>query len=204
MKRHTAGSYAERLTPGAFKGRLNLRENCDPAFVVVKKVKVLAKLLREASRVVVHTGAGISTAAGIRDFRGPNGIWTREKRGDAARDDEKNFNEVFPTLAHMAIVELFRHGLVHFVVSQNVDGLHLRSGLPRSALAELHGNVFAEQCNSCGAEYFREDVVDSIGMRPTGNSCQSCGAPLVDKLLDWNDPLPDVSKSPSSPARLIP
>jgi len=88
-------------------------------------------MIREAKQIVVHTGAGISTSAGIPDFRGPNGVWTLEKQG---RKHETNvtFESAQPTITHMALVAMVRAKLVQLVVSQNVDGLHLKSGLPRS------------------------------------------------------------------------
>jgi len=88
-------------------------------------------MIREAKQIVVHTGAGISTSAGIPDFRGPNGVWTLEKQG---RKHETNvtFESAQPTVTHMALVAMVKAKLVQLVVSQNVDGLHLKSGLPRS------------------------------------------------------------------------
>ncbi|KAJ8909093.1 hypothetical protein NDN08_005789 [Rhodosorus marinus] len=190
MATSAAGSYAAKLTPGAHKGRLNLHEARDPAPVLGPKVQALARLIAESSRTVVLTGAGISTSAGIRDFRGPEGIWTKQRKGEPIVDGV-DFTTARPTLAHVALVELHRRGLVKFLISQNVDGLHIRSGFPRDALAELHGNVFAEECRACDKEYVRCYDVDSIGLRATGRACDQCGEALFDKLLDWNDPLPE-------------
>eukprot|EP00189_Rhodosorus_marinus_P013976 CAMPEP_0184746030 /NCGR_PEP_ID=MMETSP0315-20130426/8613_1 /TAXON_ID=101924 /ORGANISM="Rhodosorus marinus, Strain UTEX LB 2760" /LENGTH=444 /DNA_ID=CAMNT_0027218413 /DNA_START=169 /DNA_END=1503 /DNA_ORIENTATION=- len=190
MATSAAGSYAAKLTPGAHKGRLNLHEARDPGQVLGPKVQALARLISESSHTVVLTGAGISTSAGIRDFRGPEGIWTKQKKGEPIVDSV-DFTTAGPTLAHVALVELHRRGLVNFLISQNVDGLHIRSGFPRNSLAELHGNVFAEQCRACDKEYLRCDDVDSIGLKETGRACDHCGAALYDKLLDWNDPLPE-------------
>uniref|UniRef100_A0A7S2ZML2 protein acetyllysine N-acetyltransferase n=1 Tax=Rhodosorus marinus TaxID=101924 RepID=A0A7S2ZML2_9RHOD len=190
MATSAAGSYAAKLTPGAHKGRLNLHEAHDPAQVLGPKVQALARLISESSRTVVLTGAGISTSAGIRDFRGPEGIWTKQKKGEPIVDGA-DFTTAAPTLAHVALVELHHRGLIKFLISQNVDGLHLRSGFPRDALAELHGNVFAEECRACDREYLRCYDVDSIGLRETGRACDQCGEALYDKLLDWNDPLPE-------------
>ncbi|XP_022753038.1 NAD-dependent protein deacetylase SRT1-like isoform X2 [Durio zibethinus] len=75
---------------------------------------------------------------------------------------------------------------------QNVDGLHLRSGIPREKLAELHGNSFMEACPTCGSEYLRDFEVETIGLKETSRRCSDkrCGAKLRDTVLDWEDALP--------------
>lgn len=170
---------------------------------------MLARLLLHARHAVVHTGAGVSTSAGVADFRGPCGVWTRERqtRSEALKQckaikDEKTMNDeqqctrevpfelAAPTLTHMAIVGLYRAGYIGSVVSQNVDALHSRSGLPRDALAELHGNVFVEWCAHCEVEFLRDRQTSTVGFQPTGRTCERCDAPLTDKALDWDDELP--------------
>ena len=135
------------------------------------KIDALADMLREAKHAVVYTGAGMSTAAAIPDYRGPQGLWTlHNKKGggsSSAAGGTRNapcaarvvmgqsFAETRPTIGHLALAALVRKGLIKQVISQNVDGLHLRSGVPPSKLCELHGNVFRERCPSCGKEYVR-------------------------------------------------
>ena len=70
-----------------------------------------------------------------------------------------------PTLGHMALVGLLNAGLLKYIVSQNIDGLHLRSGIPRSRLSELHGNMMMEICESCGQEVVRSFDVGGIGFK---------------------------------------
>lgn len=82
-------------------------------------------------------------------FRGPNGVWTLERKG-IKPNINISFDEAVPTKTHMAIKKLVDSGIVPFVVSQNIDGLHLRSGIERKYIAELHGNMFTEQCSTCG------------------------------------------------------
>ncbi|XP_071459974.1 NAD-dependent protein deacylase sirtuin-6 isoform X2 [Marmota flaviventris] len=208
-------NYAAGLSPYADKGKCGLPEIFDPPEELERKVRQLALLVSRASHVVFHTGAGISTGAGIPDFRGPRGVWTMEERGLTPQFDT-TFESARPTKTHMALVQLERVGLLRFLVSQNVDGLHVRSGFPslcsgathatflsspagiptlsfqpggpaasytleggrhvtsrmaahlqRDKLAELHGNMFVEECVKCR----------------TGE--------LRDTILDWEDALPD-------------
>jgi mono-ADP-ribosyltransferase sirtuin 6 len=91
------------------------------------------------------------------------------------------------TKKHKALVALLRAGKLTYVCSQNVDGLHLRSGVPRAQLAELHGDCFVERCAACGAEYARDFELETVGFKRTGRACAApgCGGALVDSILDW-------------------
>jgi NAD-dependent deacetylase sirtuin 7 len=137
-----------------------------------QKVVRLAELLRAARHPVVYTGAGVSTSANIPDYRGPRGIWTMHKKGahnanSAARAEMMGmaFVEAQPTQTHMGLAALTANGLVKSIISQNVDGLHLRSGVPARSLCELHGNVFREVCSKCRKEYLR-------GLAARGRQCR--------------------------------
>ncbi|KAK2869546.1 hypothetical protein Q7C36_001417 [Tachysurus vachellii] len=154
------------------------------------KVKHLAEALRHARHVAVYTGAGISTAASIPDYRGPNGVWTQLQKGRAVRHSD--LSEAEPTLTHMCIQMLHKVKLVQHVVSQNCDGLHLRSGLPRQALSELHGNMFIEVCVSCSPvrEVIRLfDVTERTGLHrhATGRRCAHCGGELRDTIVHFGE-----------------
>uniref|UniRef100_A0A2K5PW50 protein acetyllysine N-acetyltransferase n=1 Tax=Cebus imitator TaxID=2715852 RepID=A0A2K5PW50_CEBIM len=191
-------NYAAGLSPYADKGKCGLPEIFDPPEELERKVWELARLVWQSSNVVFHTGAGISTASGIPDFRGPHGVWTMEERGLAPKFDT-TFESARPTQTHMALVQLERVGLLRFLVSQNVDGLHMRSGFPRDKLAELHGNMFVEECAKCKTQYVRDTVVGSMGLKATGRLCtvakarglRACRGELRDTILDWEDSLPD-------------
>jgi len=79
----------------------------------------------------------------------------------------------------MVLAALVEHGHVDAIVTQNIDGLHLRSGVPRPKLAELHGNMFAEKCSSCGLVVTRTFDCGGVGFRPTGRICHECGGGMV-------------------------
>jgi NAD-dependent deacetylase sirtuin 7 len=136
---------------------------------------------------VVYTGAGISTSASIPDYRGPNGIWTLLRKGQSLAEDLKQFPQsADPTLTHMAIRELYDRGVIKHIVSQNVDGLHLRSGIPKVALSEVHGNMYIEVCLECHREYVRLfDVTENTKRHhhKTGRSCYHCGSALKDSVV---------------------
>ncbi|XP_029108317.1 NAD-dependent protein deacetylase sirtuin-7 [Scleropages formosus] len=162
----------------------------DDAEELRRKVSQLAVAVRGARHLVVYTGAGISTAASIPDYRGPNGLWTQLQKGRSVSTSDLSAAE--PTLTHMSIRMLHKEKLVQHVVSQNCDGLHLRSGLPRHALSELHGNMFMEVCTSCSParEYVRLfDVTERTALRRHGTSrrCPQCGGELRDTIVHFGE-----------------
>ncbi|GAB0090519.1 NAD-dependent protein deacetylase Sirt6 [Sergentomyia squamirostris] len=190
-------NYADGLSAYNNKGVLGVAERFDDNQTVIEKCEKLAKMILAAQKVVVHTGAGISTAAGIPDFRGPSGVWTLEKKG-LKPTMNVSFDQAIPTKTHMALKALVDAGHVQYIVSQNIDGLHLRSGLSRQYLAELHGNMFVEQCNKCRRQFVNSSPSPTVGQKDTGALCRGgkesrpCrGGHLHDTILDWEDGLPE-------------
>uniref|UniRef100_A0A3B4Y1B8 protein acetyllysine N-acetyltransferase n=1 Tax=Seriola lalandi dorsalis TaxID=1841481 RepID=A0A3B4Y1B8_SERLL len=163
-------NYAAGLSPYADKGVCGLPEVFDSPEELKVKVETLAQLIKESQYLVVHSGAGISTSAGIPDFRGPKGVWTLEEKGESPHFNT-TFEDARPSLTHMALLGLQRAGYLKYLISQNVDGLHVRSGFPRDMLSELHGNMFVEECEKCGRQYVREKVIGVMGLKPTGRYC---------------------------------
>jgi len=143
-----------------------------------KRIKTLAQWMFGAKHLVVFTGAGISTESGLPDFRGPDGIWTRQARGLPPKT--RDFSSAVPNAGHMAIVELQKLGKLSFLISQNVDNLHLSSGIRPDLLAELHGNVTKLRCNRCHTQ------VD----KSTGLDRCSCGGKLVSSVVNFGQALP--------------
>ncbi|XP_065223646.1 NAD-dependent protein deacetylase Sirt6 [Planococcus citri] len=190
-------SYADGLSPYSNKGKLGIAEKFDTSEEVKQKVKTLAQWINSSKHVVLHTGAGISTSAGIPDFRGPKGVWTLEEKGEKPTINV-SFDEAVPTKTHMSIVKMANAGKVQFVISQNIDGLHLRSGLDRKYLAELHGNMFIEQCHQCQRQFVRTSATSSVGQKCLDEPCpvtksngRPCRGKLHDTILDWEHNLPE-------------
>jgi len=140
------------------------------------KCQQLVEMMNDCEKIVIYTGAGISTSASIPDYRGPNGVWTQLAKGcHVPRVADLVYAE--PTYTHMAIAELVRRKIVSHVVSQNCDGLHVRSGLAARALSEIHGNMYMEVCKHCKSPYWRTfDVTEKTGLRrhSTGRICRKC------------------------------
>jgi NAD-dependent deacetylase len=132
-------------------------------------LKQFARLIERADRIVLFTGAGISTESGIPDFRSPGGTWTKQKpidfsdfmRSDEARretwrrrfDMEAILRQATPNRGHRAVAELIRTGKAPAVITQNIDGLHQDSGIPDDKVIELHGNTTYAHCLDCGIHY---------------------------------------------------
>ncbi len=143
-----------------------------------ERIQKLAQWIFEAENIVLLTGAGISTESGPPDFPGPDVVWTRQDKGLPTRF--RLFTSVEPSTGHQAIVELQNLGKLRFLITQNVDNLHLRSGIRPELLAELHGNVARLRCQKCQTQ-----VAKSLGLE----TC-SCGGRLVSSVIKFGDPLP--------------
>jgi NAD-dependent SIR2 family protein deacetylase len=146
-----------------------------------QRIQILAQWMYESTYPVFFTGAGISTESGLPDFRGPDGVWTRRDKGLEPRSMNKPWDEVAPNSGHYAIVELQKLAKLKFLISQNVDNLHLKSGIRPTLLAELHGNMTKLRCTQCGMTVNRTE----------GMSKCYCGGPLVSSVVDFGQSLPE-------------
>ena len=141
-------------------------------------VQKLAGLIQKSHRIVALTGAGISTAAGIPDFRGPNGIYVTHQYDpektfdidwfdtdphyffDFARDFLSTIDHIQPTQAHAFLAELEQQGLLRSVITQNIDGLHQKAGSKN--VIEVHGSFQQGHCRKCGHSYSRDELKRKI------------------------------------------
>ncbi len=167
--------------------------------------RALEGLLRAARRPLIFTGAGISTASGIPDFRGPNGVWkTRQPvyyqrfmASAAARAEYWEFKlegypvfrDARPNAVHDAVVQLERAGRLGAVVTQNVDGLHQAAGTSRELLIELHGTNREVECTGCKR---REPVLrcmEEFERTRTPPVCLACGAIMKPAVVMFGEAL---------------
>ena len=146
-----------------------------------KRIHTLGQWLYESRYLVVFTGAGISTESGLPDFRGHDGLWTRRDKGLAPKPMSRSWDSVEPNSGHIAIVDLQKMGKLRFLISQNVDNLHLKSGINPDLLAELHGNMTKLRCTRCGKKVDQSE----------GRTICGCGGKLVSSVVNFGEPLPE-------------
>ncbi|HEV3226822.1 MAG TPA: NAD-dependent deacylase [Acidimicrobiales bacterium] len=167
----------------------------------------VARWIDEAERIVVLTGAGISTDSGIPDFRGPNGVWTKnpaaEKTAtlshymsnpDVRKQAWRNrvdspMWDAEPNIGHRAIVELERRGTLLAVITQNVDGLHLKAGTDPSLLIEVHGNTREVMCMQCDEHAPMERALARVRAGEEDPPCRSCGGILKSATISFGQNL---------------
>jgi NAD-dependent deacetylase len=166
----------------------------------------LARLIADARRMVVFTGAGISTESGVPDFRSPGGVWSKmkpiyfqdfvgseEKRREAwtrAFSGKAGWVGAKPNAGHFAVARLVEQGKVAAVVTQNVDNLHQDSGVPAERIVELHGNASYAKCLECGERHELAELKDSflkVGEIPY---CRRCGGLVKTATISFGQPMP--------------
>jgi len=169
----------------------------------------IINFVREAQRIVIFTGAGVSTESGISDFRSPGGIWekynpddftyqrflssesSREKYWQMSTEFYHGMKDVKPNAAHEAIAELEKMGKVDCVITQNVDGLHQLAGSSPERVIELHGNSRSVSCLSCGKGYSRDEVQDMISQGVKVPRCDECNGILKPNTISFGQAMPE-------------
>jgi NAD-dependent deacetylase len=167
--------------------------------------------LVEAERVTVLTGAGISTDSGIPDYRGPNGVWTKNPQAqrmstiqDYVADPEVRRRawqsrtahpawRAEPNEAHRALVDLEKTGKLVALVTQNIDELHQRAGSARDKVVELHGTIWWAECLTCGVRSPMADELARVSDDEPDPACTLCEGILKSATISFGQPLdPDV------------
>ena len=173
----------------------------------MEETEKLAQLIIQSRKVVVFTGAGISTESGIPDFRSPGGIWSRYDpedftiqkflSGPAARKtiwkmslEGGLLTEAEPNLAHHAIAELYNSGKLDCVITQNIDNLHQKAGVPGDRVFELHGNMEWVVCLSCHRRFPMPEVLRRIEEGMEVPDCPECKGILKPDAVFFGEALP--------------
>jgi NAD-dependent deacetylase len=166
----------------------------------------LARMIDDARRVVVFTGAGISTESGIPDFRSPGGVWSRMKPiyfqefvDDPAKRREAwrrtftgaaGWTGASPNAGHHAVARLVRNGKVKAVITQNVDNLHQDSGVPADKIVELHGNASYAKCLDCDERHELDELKDSFLKAGEIPYCRRCGGLVKSATISFGQSMP--------------
>src|SRR5579864_154106 len=172
-------------------------------------IAALARMIGEARRAVVFTGAGISTESGIPDFRSPGGIWTQMApiyfddflASEAARREtwrrrfamEDQFGSAEPNRGHRAVDALVRRGKAASVITQNIDGLHQASGIPPEKIIELHGNTTYAACLDCGTRHELADIRVSFERDGSAPRCVRCRGFVKTATVSFGQGMPQAA-----------
>lgn len=174
-------------------------------------VHVAAEWVRRAERIVVLSGAGLSTDSGIPDFRGPNGLWTRDPAAEKASHLQHYLADTglrklawqnrlqapafaaTPNAGHHAIVELERRGQLLAIVTQNIDGLHQAAGSAPERVIEVHGTVHWSRCWGCSDRRPMQQMLDRVRAGEDDPPCELCGGVIKsDTILFGQQLVPQV------------
>jgi NAD-dependent deacetylase len=165
------------------------------------------QLMQRASRIVVLTGAGISTDSGIPDFRGPKGVWTLNPKAERMSDIRYYVADpevrrlawqsrlahpawtAEPNAGHRALVALERSGRLHALITQNIDGLHQHAGSDPARVIEVHGTLHFAICLACGARLPMPQVLERVRAGDPDPACRDCGGILKSDTISFGQPL---------------
>ena len=171
-------------------------------------IEKVAELIEASKKIIVFTGAGVSTESGIPDFRSPGGVWqkynpedfdyqkflsseeAREKYWQMSKEFYGPVREAKPNAAHRAVVELERMGKLDCVITQNVDSLHQRAGTSPEKVIELHGTAVSVSCLSCRKKYPREEIQTWLLQGVRVPRCEACRGILKPDTVAFGQPMP--------------
>jgi NAD-dependent deacetylase len=170
-------------------------------------IALLGGMIAEASRMTVFTGAGVSTESGIPDFRSPGGLWTKMKpipfqEFVASREVRRGYwrrrlesgnmlTAAEPNAGHRAIARLVGTGLAGAIITQNIDGLHQRAGVPEDKVIELHGTFAYCTCLTCGTRYENPWVHARVAETDDAPDCTLCGGIIKAATISFGQAMPE-------------
>jgi NAD-dependent deacetylase len=174
-----------------------------------EQFKQIAQWITASKRVIVFSGAGLSTESGIPDFRSPGGVWdrynpedfyfqnflasenSREKYWQMATEMWEPIKKAQPNPAHLAISELEKLGKLDCVITQNIDGLHFRAGNSEEKVIQLHGTAIFVSCLSCQKRYDRDEIQERIKKGQKAPHCDDCGGLLKPATISFGQSMPE-------------
>jgi len=179
----------------------------------MSKIDDAADFIFQSKKIVVFTGAGISTESGIPDFRSPGGIWSkydpseltyqkfltsqasREKYWERQKTLWPIIAAAKPNAGHLAIAELYKMGKLDCVITQDGDSLHQKAGVPDEMVIELHGTWTRAICLSCGRKYPSEEVQVRLEAGEKVPTCEACGGIMKPDVIQFGQAMPEQETS---------
>ncbi|MDD4875983.1 MAG: Sir2 family NAD-dependent protein deacetylase [Dehalococcoidales bacterium] len=176
----------------------------------MNKIKNIADAILRAEKVIVYSGAGISTESNIPDFRSPGGVWEKSDHvefthhkflvSEESREKYWQFSKLmWPKIrdaesnsGHYALAELYQMGKLDCVITQNVDGLHQKAGIPEKKLIEVHGTVKWILCLNCGIRYPRKEIHIRLVSGVKVPRCDICGGLLKSATVSFGQQMPEI------------
>ncbi len=165
-----------------------------------------ANLIKNSQKIVVFTGAGISTESGIPDFRSPGGLWEKNRpidfsefiSSEEARKEswrrkfamDPVLSKAKPNKGHMAISSLYKSGRVTAVITQNIDGLHQSSGIEDDDVIEIHGNTTYAKCLECHTRYELAEIREVFDENETLPVCDRCNGIVKTATISFGQAMP--------------
>ena len=174
-----------------------------------EQLKQIAQWINTSKRIIIFSGAGLSTESGIPDFRSPGGVWdkydpedfyfqnfiaseaSREKYWQMATEMWEPIKQAQPNPAHLAIAEMEKLGKLDCVITQNIDGLHFKAGNSEEKVLQLHGTAIFVSCLSCKKRYDRDQIQDRIKKAQKAPRCDDCGGLLKPATISFGQSMPE-------------
>jgi len=169
--------------------------------------KELKDLIVKSKHLIFFTGAGISTESGIPDFRGPSGFWktnkpiyfhdfieseeVRKKSWERSKDTKDKFQKVEPNIGHKAIANIMKKTPNSHLITQNVDNLHQKAGVPDNQITELHGNSTYAKCLECEVRYELAPIYKAFSEKGKIPFCDECGGIVKTATISFGQPMPE-------------